>query len=374
MMFVLPASKMLPEPNESRLGAILLSVARRFNLWGKSLRPFILLGMANFFTSCIHEVALPIRAAEQQLVVEGLITTDKPPYTVRLTYVTTFNNGLYRQEPQAVSGARVYISDQKNDSVLLKAVLSEPGIYRTIDTTYVGQTGNLYTLTVITPGGKTYRSTAELLKPVPAISQLNAIFERVADGSKPSGYRVLLDTQDPVEEENYYRWTAYGFSRRESTGLRMLTGWICCANCYIPVYENRVNIFTDQRVNGNSIRNRLVFFAPYYSPGQLFVEVTQQSLSREAYQFWQRFEEQQTRTGSIFDPLPATIAGNITNTTDETDQALGYFSASAISRKRLTIGADTLQLIPAYYKEFKKEGDCRFAYPYASYEPPGGVW
>jgi hypothetical protein len=133
-----------------------------------------------------------------------------------------------------------------------------------------------------------------------------------------------------------------------------------------------VNVLADQLVNGNRIRSQPVFFAPYYARGQLFVEIRQLSLSREAYQFWQRFAEQQNRTGSIFDPLPATIAGNITNADDENDQALGFFGASAISRKRITIAADTLQLFPSYYGEFIREGDCRAAYPGGSFEPPAG--
>jgi hypothetical protein len=39
--------------------------------------------------------------------------------------------------------------------------------------------------------------------------------------------------------------------------------------------------------------------------GKQYVEVSQYSLTREAYQFWKLLDEQQTRTGSLFDPQPA---------------------------------------------------------------------
>ncbi|RDC65135.1 DUF4249 domain-containing protein [Adhaeribacter pallidiroseus] len=329
----------------------------------------VLLGLG-ILTACIDEVNLPIRNEEQKLVVEGLITNEKTPYTVRLTYTGTFKGGSTAPASLAVSGALVTISDNTGATVTLKPIIQQPGIYRTTDTTFVGQVGRSYTLKIVTPQGKTFVSTPEMLSPVPPIENLTAVFKDVADRSKPSGYQVTADTKDPGETENYYRWTAYGYSRRVSAGKPLLGGGICCANCWIPVFDNTINIFTDERINGNQIKNREVFFAPYYAQGKLYVEISQYSLSREAYQFWQRFQEQQSRVGSIFDPLPAPLEGNIANTENPAELALGYFGASGISRKRLTISGDTLVLFPDYYKEFIQPGDCRLAYPNAGFLPP----
>ena len=329
---------------------------------------FLLLGLG-MLTACIDEVNLPIRNEEQKLVVEGLITDEKTPYTVRLTYTGTFKGGSLAPVSLAVSGALVTISDNTGITVTLKPIIQQPGIYRTTDTTFVGQVGRSYTLKIVTPQGKTFVSTAELLLPVPPIEKLTAVFKEVADRSKPSGYQVTADTKDPGETENYYRWTAYGYSRREATGKRSFT-FICCTNCWIPIFNNSINIFTDERINGNEIKNRDVYFAPYYAQGKLYVEVSQYSLSREAYQFWQRFQEQQSRVGSIFDPLPAPLEGNIANSENPAELALGYFGASGVSRKRLIISGDTLVLYPDYYKEFIQPGDCRLAYPNASFFQP----
>ncbi|QNF33052.1 DUF4249 domain-containing protein [Adhaeribacter swui] len=329
---------------------------------------FLGLGM---LTACIDEVNLPIRNEEQKLVVEGLITNEKPPYSVRLTYTGTFMAGRIAPASLAVSGALVTISDNTGASVTLKPIIQQPGIYRTSDSSFVGQVGKSYTLKVVTPQGKTFISSPELLLPVPPIENLTAVFKEIPDYSKPSGYQVMADTKDPAETENYYRWTAYGYSRRESLGAPR-AGGICCTNCWIPVFDNRTNIYTDDFINGNYIKNREVFFAPYYARGKLFAEVSQYSLTRAAYQFWKRFQEQQSRVGSIFDPLPAPIEGNMANAENPAELALGYFGASCVSRKRLTISGDTLQLFPDYYKEFISPGDCRLAYPDASiYQPEG---
>jgi hypothetical protein len=57
---------------------------------------------------------------------------------------------------------------------------------------------------------------------------------------------------------------------------------------------------------------------------------------------------------------------------DKNELALGYFGASAISRKRLIIAADTVTMFPDYEKEFIPFGpkDCRFSFPNASFYAP----
>ena len=92
--------------------------------------------------------------------------------------------------------------------------------------------------------------------------------------------------------------------------------------------------------------------------------------------FLAKVDEQTSRTGSIFDPLPASPEGNIYNINQPNELALGCFGASAVSYKRIVI-------VPMYLKEhllqsiagiFIEEGDCSILYPNAVYDlsdPPG---
>jgi hypothetical protein len=321
-------------------------------------------------SACIDEIDLPIRTEDPRLVVEGVITNERAPYTVRLFTTGDFLSARQPPASLGVPDALVTISDELGNAATLHPVLAQPGVYRTRDTAFVGQIGRSYSLTVVMADGKMYRSQPELLRSVPEIDKLSAEFVRIADRSQPSGYRVYADTQDPPDEENYYRWSAYGYVRRESGGLRLLGGALCCNSCWIPVANTDVNIFSDANVNGNRIQNRFVLFSPFYVRGKQYVEVSQYSLSREAYQFWRRLDEQQTRTGSIFDPQPAPIEGNVYNAEDPAELALGYFAASAISRKRFIIAGDTVTMFPDYGSAFIRPGDCRFAYPFADFYQP----
>jgi hypothetical protein len=323
-------------------------------------------------TSCIDEIDLSIRNEAARLIVEGMISNEKPPYTVRLFTTGNFVSARYPPASLGVQGAMVQISDDTGKSTILKSLINRPGVYQTTDTSFIGQVGHSYTLTVLMPDGKQFRSKPEKLMPVPLLEELKAAFIDVSDRTKPSGYNVLVDTQDPVETANYYRWSAYGYVRRETEGLRYPGGVICCNSCWLLIVNNEVNIFSDANINGNRIQGRFALFAPFYLRGKQYVEVSQYSLSREAYQFWKLLNEQQTRTGSLFDPQPAPIEGNIYNVENENELALGYFGASAISRKRLIIAADTVTMFPDYEKEFIPEGlrDCRLTYPNSTFYPP----
>jgi hypothetical protein len=161
--------------------------------------------LSTLITSCINEVNLPIRNEVPQLVVEGMITNEKPPYTVRLFTTGNFVSANYPPASLGVQGALVSISDDTGQSTILKTILEQPGAYQTIDTNFVGLVGRSYVLTVRMPDGKMYQSQPEQLLPMPRLEELKAEFVDVADRSKPSGYRILVDTQDPVESANYYR-------------------------------------------------------------------------------------------------------------------------------------------------------------------------
>ncbi|MDO1447255.1 DUF4249 domain-containing protein [Rhodocytophaga aerolata] len=323
-------------------------------------------------SSCINEIELPIRSESPRLVVEGMITNEKPPYIVRLFTTGDFLSSRYPPASLGVQSALVTITDNTGRSTTLKAVLEQPGVYQTVDSTFRGEIGRLYTLAVRMPDGKTFQSQPEQLLPVPVLDELKAKFVDVPDRSQPSGYQVLVDTQDPVETANYYRWSAYGYVRRESEGLPMIGGGICCKSCWLLIANNEVNIFSDANINGNRIQERFALFSPFYVRGKQYVEVSQYSLTREAYQFWKLLDEQQTRTGSLFDPQPAPIEGNIYNVENTNELALGYFGASAVSRRRLIIAGDTVTMFPDYQKAFVPLGpkDCRFAFPNASFFPP----
>jgi hypothetical protein len=345
----------------------------------RNLKSFVYLLIIGSVTSCIEEVKLPIRNETARLVVEGMITNEPLPYAVKLTYSGAFQTTRELPPELYVSNATVTISDDLGKTVSLFPL--GQGIYQTTDSSYVGTVGRSYTLTVETSEGKKYVSQPEKLLPVAPIDSLTFEFYNndVTTEGKYNGYKVYVNTRDPAETGNYYRWTGYGYSRVHSTGVPCSLGSpnICNDYCWQPNFSTEVHILSDAAINGRPIRNQYAFFSPIYTTGPHLVEVSQLSMTREAYQFWRLYQEQQTRVGSILDPLPAPIIGNVANANDSQELALGYFAASAVARKRFTLrdfDPKHINKIIVTTEYLIRQGDCQYAFPGTtlfSAPPPG---
>lgn len=323
--------------------------------------------------ACIDEVNFPLRTVTPRLVVEGLVTNQKPPYRVQLTFTDSKQGRRALTEANGVSGAVVSIADDQGNATRLTEFQS--GVYLTTDTTLVGVVGRSYTLSVQLPDGRRYISRPEQLTAVPDVERVYYEEDDRLVASENAGINVYVDVQDPGETKNYYRWSAYGYSLRPSTGVCCLFTYEGCPKCFTLCWERgenlAANLLSDELINGNAIRRQFVYFSPIRSRGLHLIEVNQYSLTEQAYRFWQRYEEQRIRTGSILDPLPEPIEGNVSNADDPSESVLGYFGASSVVRKRVKL--EPLALDPdralLYESIYFKEGDCRRAWPGAEYDP-----
>ncbi|KAA9347848.1 DUF4249 domain-containing protein [Larkinella humicola] len=328
--------------------------------------------------SCIDQVSLPIRNEPPQLVVDGLITNEKPPYSVRLSYSGSFAFDQENPQDQKVTDAVVTLNDDAGHSTPMAHDVLNAGFYRTTDAAFVGQPGRSYTLTIRLSNGKTFVSAPEKMPAVPGIDSVYARFTPTESIALPYQYYFYLDATDPSAQKNYYRWTAYAYTARRSTGVPCCLGCpsICYDRCWVSYSSQDINILADNGIDGNRLRQQLVMRTPIYTPGPTLVEVQQYSLTPAAFQFWKLFREQQSRTGTIFDPLPASVIGNISNASHSEEKALGYFGASAVVRKRFRERGDATYGTAIYgyiSSVIVPQGDCRQTYGWLSpvTEPTG---
>lgn len=339
---------------------------------------FIFFIFITFLSSCIKEVKLNYRTPKPTLVVEGLLLTDATPCKVTLSY-----SGLFipvgAQVPDYINDATVFVKDNdENDSVQL--VGQGNGIYVAEDFFKV-KTGNSYSINITLSNGEEYASVPEKVLPVAKNLELDSIGVSVPHGlSDLYGADIQIRTKDPAGEKNYYRWMALDYVPREAKGVPCgSTGGspqFCFRFCYQLYPDKDIRILSDANIDGNEIRHQTVLVAPYYYFGLHYVEIKQLSLSRQAYQFWQLYLEQLNRTGSILDPLPSPIQGNIYNVADPNKLALGYFEVSDVASKKYILFPN---FINAYYTlayTFRyidpRYGLCWEIYPNAvHYAPPG---
>jgi hypothetical protein len=67
------------------------------------------------------------------------------------------------------------------------------------------------------------------------------------------------------------------------------------------------------------------------------VLVKQYAISKEAYDYWQSLKSSTELTGSIFDPQPGQITGNVHSLSNPNEPVLGFISASSAQETRIFI-------------------------------------
>lgn len=285
--------------------------------------------------SCIKQVNVATRNEKPILVVEGNVSTDTVPYTVKLTYSGPIVYSDVIPDQYLEKDAIVTISDDQGNTTPL--AYTTQGVYQTTDPGFIGKPGRSYSTSVILKDGRKYISKPEKMKSALPIAAIDVTFVNKFDFNLPTYMNVAVDTKDPAGEDNYYRWTYNAWILRQTHGVSCGIGCIMMEYCYQQFIDNDVHILSDADINGNDIKKQTVGRAYIYTFGNPYIEINQISLTREAYQFWKAYQDQQTRTGSILDPLPAAIKGNVYNAANPDDFALGYFSASAVTRKRVIL-------------------------------------
>ena len=326
--------------------------------------------MFPFLFSCVRVINPPIRVTNPILVVEGWITTDPGPYFVRLSYSGQFAAAYQLTDKEFISDAQVSIADDLGDSTSCSWV--SDGTYQSTDSAFTGTPGRSYRLTVRLADGKIYTSSPEKIEPVPPIDSLSVVYDSTyITDVRPTQLIVSVHTHDVAGTHNYYRWTASGYIPRRSSGAPCSLGsppcgsdCVCYAFCVQYLTDDRINVFSDRFTDGSQIVQQ-VFYSPLYWKGVHFIQVNQFSISQETYAFWQAFLEQTNRTGSTLDPLPAPLKGNVYNVADSGDRALGLFSASMVSTKKVKITPDFLQeyYLRSIAGSYIKQGDCQYVFP-----------
>ena len=344
----------------------------------------LIAAMSVLLAACVKRVDVETRVASPILVVEGNITTDSTPYTVKLTYSGLVQYADTIPDQYLEKNATVTISDDQGKTVPL--LYTHQGIYTTHDSSYIGQVGRSYTVTVLLKDGRKYVSVPETMKAPVKIDSVNVKYNGYFDFNFPSRMDIFVKTKDPAQEENFYRWTFEAYLGRETPGIGCGFGCVVYQYCYQHFVDQTVRILSDAAINGNEINNQPVGYCYIYTFFNPYVDIGQISLTREAYQFWEAYQAQQTRTGSTLDPLPAAIKGNVFNQADPADIALGYFSAASVTHKKVILVpfSITPYLLELSAKEFIPtksvacfdyfENTLKYPPPPAKQHPPPPGW
>lgn len=306
-----------------------------------------------FLSACIDPYDLEGEVqGSSVLVIDGMITNQKGPYQVLLSYSSP---SLKSYERNHVSGAQVTITNDEGQEEVLQE--KEPGVYVSDSCGMQGAVGRSYQLHVVTPEGKRYASRPEMMQPV---ADIDSIYPKLESEKYLSsigteltrwGIRLYVNTGSKTPEARFYRWNwteTYEFNAPVSLPppappypTRCWASGSTLRNIYLASTNGlEQDIIADQPItfvsfNGIKLQTR-------YS-----ILVSQYSLTGHAHAYWEKIQEQKASAGSIFDPPPAQIIGNVYNVDQDEELVLGYFQASAIAEKRFFIRRSELPAPPS---------------------------
>ncbi|MDE0560718.1 DUF4249 domain-containing protein [Algoriphagus sp. NF] len=325
----------------------------------KMLRRFIYL-IFLLPVACIDPFEVGLETGEQLLTVEAVFTSQPGRQTVRLTRSDTYGSvfeGLIRP----VRSATVIVRDDLGNVVFLEEDQDNRGTYVTT-TDFATVPGRSYTLQIQTVEGKVYSSFPEKVQAVPEISNLSVQTTTVpveGEINPRSGVQLVVDIQDPAAENNFYFWkngpAVYVLETRpdlftprpsDANPSREPQPKDCCFTCYRSEQIDNSGIFIANDDNFNGLSTKIV--AGFVEDDGLRfvntyrVDLRQISISQDAYRFLRLVKQQTEISGSVFDPPPANIRGNLVNLEDPEEVVLGYFIAGAETVRRIYIDKNDL--------------------------------
>jgi hypothetical protein len=313
---------------------------------------------------CITPYEPEFKEQPANLVVQGFVSNEPGPYIIQLVRPANYSFSGYNI---SINNAKVTISDGQGRVETLFSRGS--GQYQT--QSLRGEVGQTYQLH-IEVNGKKYRSRPETIRPV---SKIDRVYDKTFRGIDPltnkdvlGGWRVYIDSKDPAEQGNYYRWSwkhyrqsVFCGSAKDRFGNPQY-GLFCCTSCWDIVRcsgPGCISVGSDALINGKSIAGKLVAEVPVGCPDRYYLEIEQHSLSRDAYLYWSTVNRMLQNTGGVFDAAPSAIPGNLTSLTDQDEEVMGFFGAYGIERVGYFVD-----------RRFAERTSCRQDLPYP---PTGGI-
>lgn len=271
----------------------------------KNIQYISVLILSLFLFSCEEVVNVDLDTAAPRLVVDAGINweqgTDGAIQKIKLTTTTSY----YSSNIPVVTGATVFVKNSTNTTFDFIEI-ENTGEY--VCNNFIPQIDEDYTLTIIS-NGQTYTAT-ETLK---SVAPIEGIEQENEGGFIGDEIEIRAFFTDPAPEENYY--------------------------LFKYKYSNVAKL--DYQVNDDKFFQGNYFFSlsnnEDLQPGDE-VQVVHYGISQRYYNFMNILLSVAGNTGgSPFQSPPATVRGNIINTTNFDSYALGYFRLSETDTANYTI-------------------------------------
>ncbi|PRY53813.1 uncharacterized protein DUF4249 [Arcticibacter pallidicorallinus] len=212
-----------------------------------------------------------------------------------------------------------------------------------------------YSLHIRTSDGKEYASEEVSVLNTPDI-------EEVSWNRASTGVQIYVDTHDASNNTRYYRWeyeetweivprrfSYYELVPKVPAPLGSPFPYDIIQRrpqsqfpraCWQSEYSKNVIMASSTKLTDDVIHLAPIAHVPNNSwkiDTRYSILVKQFALSAAGFEYWQNMKKNTEGLGSIFDPQPSEIRGNISCISDPAEQVVGFFDASTIKQVRIFI-------------------------------------
>lgn len=290
--------------------------------------------------TCIEPYSPEINDQDDLLVVEAVITDNAGSCSVKLSRSYAYN----QQEKLPETKATVLIVDSTESTISLKE--TQKGYYQPEDTLIRGEAGHWYQLRITTSSGEEYASDFEYMKSSPPIDSIYYTY-KVKEGSTPyqprQGVEFYVNTYDPFGATQFYRWEwqEYWEFNTQIPSYNFLDK----SRCWQTAPSTSIVIANSLALSEDRIQHQLLHFVDNTTERlkiKYGLVVRQYALSEKEYKYWNSLEQLLENGGTLFDPIPSPIYGNIKCTSHPEKSVLGYFQVSGVSSQTITVDRNKL--------------------------------
>ncbi|WP_281232044.1 DUF4249 domain-containing protein [Flavobacterium gelatinilyticum] len=263
---------------------------KQYTIMNKALALLSLLFVFSF-TSCEDVVNLDLDAGETKLVIDAEIIWKKGTTGNEQTIKISKTAPYYSTSTPKVSGAQVRVENSSGNVFTFNE--TEAGVY--VCTDFVPVIGMEYKL-FVQAEGQTFTASEKLTSVTPITKIEQALVPDFGGGEDV--IEVTFYYNDPADQQNFYL-TDY---RSEFL--------------IFPEYENT----DDELYNGNEIKAR--YSHEDMMPGNT-LDITHRGISKNFFNYMKLILD--ASNSNPFSVPPGNIRGNIVNTADSKNYAMGYF-------------------------------------------------
>lgn len=202
-----------------------------------------------------------------------------------------------------------------------------------------------------TAAQKEYASDYTAIKTTPPI-------DTVGWKASADGVQILVNSHDDTNQSRYYRWE-YEETWQFTSAYRSLIEYKNndivyrpslqypndIYNCWSTEKSTSIKLGTTVQLTRDFVSNYPLVLLPPTSVKLRYrysILVKQAALTSEEYDYWEALRKNTENIGTLFDPLPTQLTGNVHSLSSDKEVVIGFVGAQSVTQQRIFIDRSEL--------------------------------